>query len=229
MDLTNVALTLDGVDPNNIFWVARGDMRIRNLVPSARLAGNFIGRPGGWIRIVGNQGATSIKGGRILGFRRAGSNIQTGEMKALTTTAQPLLVPVLQLHSPSGEPSNDLNTVFNSSNSVANAAAARQWLQRAANTDYNAVLVMGDTPVRPYPTGGGENNGGLHNFPRFIENWAGFTATIKGSLIQYTKSQYATGPFDTVDLVLQDNSLFFDSDPVNSPTPPFICSTVHLL
>jgi hypothetical protein len=30
-------------------------------------------------------------------------------------------------------------------------------------------------------------------------------------LIQYIKSKYATGPFDTVDLVDQDNSLFFDS------------------
>jgi type II secretory pathway pseudopilin PulG len=227
MELTNVQLTLYGVDPNNIFWVTRGSMRIVGG-PNAKLAGNFIGNPtNGVIRIVGTPGAAAIKGGRILGFGSAstaanGSRID-GTLTALTTTSQPLLVPVLQLHSPEGEPSSDLNQVFNSSNSVANAAGARKWLQKAADTDYNAVIVTGDSPVRPYTTGGGENNGGLHNFPRFIENWFGFTATIKGSLIQYTKSQYATGPFDTVDLVNQpeqDNSLFFDSTPVNSPTPP---------
>jgi len=225
MKLTNVELRLDGVDPNNIFWVARRDMEIRSTLPTAKLAGNFIGRPAGYIKIGGVQGGASIKGGRILGFGRPGgssySYIQqsTGSMTALTTTAQPLLVPVLQLQSPEGTPSTNLATAFNSSNSApSNPAAARKWLQRAADTDYNAVLVMGDTPVRPYPDGGGENNGGLHNFPRFIENWAGFTATIKGSLIQYIKSKYATGPFDTVDLVDQDNSLFFDS--VTPGTPP---------
>jgi hypothetical protein len=42
-------------------------------------------------------------------------------------------------------------------------------------------------------------------------------ATIKGSLIQYIKSKYATAPFETVDLIAQDNSLFFDSAPNQPP------------
>ncbi|MEP0885161.1 hormogonium polysaccharide biosynthesis protein HpsA [Trichocoleus sp. ST-U3] len=223
MDLTNVVLTLEGVDPNNIFWVARRDMRITSDA-TARLAGNFIGGPFGRIRIQGAEGGNSIKGGRILGFGRTtggGSQLVAGTtMTALTTTAQPLLVPVLQLHSPEGEPSGNINTAFLSSSDT---PGERKWLQRAVNTDYNAVLVMGDTPARPYaaPNEGGENNGGLHNFPRFIENWTGSTATIKGSLIQYIKSKYATGPFDTVDLVDQDNSLFFD-DSTTGELPDYI-------
>ena len=213
MTLTDVQLTLEGVDPNNIFWVAMRNMRISNTSMNAKLAGNFIGSPiNGVIKIEGAEGANAIKGGRILGFGApTNSSIAAGTMKALTTTAQPLLVPVLQLHSPEGQPSNNINQAFVSSSR--NPAQIR-WLQRATTTEYNAVLVMGDTPSRPYPEGkGGENNGGLHNFPRFIENWVpdGAKARIKGSLIQYIKSKYATGPFDTVDLVDQDNSLFFDS------------------
>jgi type II secretory pathway pseudopilin PulG len=211
LTFSTLTLKLEGVDPNNIFWVSRRGMRIQNTATEL-LAGNFIGGPQGRIRI--DEGA-AIKGGRFLGFGGTGSSLTSGSMTALTTTAQPLLVPVLQLHSPEGQPNSNINQAFVSSD---RDSAQMKWLQRATTTEYNAVLVMGDTPARPYPNGG-ENNGGLHNFPRFLENWVpgGATARIKGSLIQYIKSKYATGPFDTVDLVAQDNSLFFDSDP---GTPP---------
>lgn len=207
MTLNEVELTLDGVDPNSIFWVPNRHLVITSTPGTAKLAGNFIGPNNGRIQITG---AGSIKGGRILGFGSPNSTM-TGEMIALTSTAQPLLVPVLQLHSGEGLPGDSLTDVFRKS-----ADDQRKWLQKATSTDYNAVLVMGDTPSRPYTTGGGENNGGLHNFPRFLENWTGsatnpIIARIRGSLIQYIKSKYATGPFDTVDLVDQDNSLFFDS------------------
>ena len=199
----DVALNLNGVDPNNVFWVSRG-MQINSSDPITQpLAGNFIGG-NGRLRI---NAAEAIKGGRFLGFAGTNPSTLTGTMTALTTTAQPLLVPVLQLHSPEGQPSPNLTDAFRSSSDT---PETRRWLQKATDTDYNAVLVMGDTPARPYTTGGAENNGGLHNFPRFIENWEDQTATIKGSLIQYIKSKYATAPFDTVDLTNQDNSLFFD-------------------
>jgi type II secretory pathway pseudopilin PulG len=215
MLFNNVALTLKGVDPNNIFWVARRDMRIRNTATNP-LVGNFIGGTQGKLRI--DNGAAII-GGRFLGFGAAtGSQLSAGTITALTTTAQPLLVPVLQLHSPDGQPSDNLNIAFRSTSNNNSAPEQRKWLQKATDTDYNAVLVMGDTPARPYTTGGAENNGGLHNFPRFIENWEDQTATIKGSLIQYIKSKYATAPFDTVDLIARDNSLFFD----NGAVPDYI-------
>lgn len=207
----DVQLRLNGVDPNNVFWVTRSGIQIRG---ATKLAGNFIGGAGRFQVVAGST--VELKGARLLGFNRGATGTPT--MTAMTTTAQPLLVPVLQLHSPKGVPSNNRNTAFESdSRDTPNL----RWLQRAQqNTNYNASLIMGDTPARPYTTGGGENNGGLHNFPRFLENWVGRTATIKGSLIQYIKSKYATGPFDAVDLVNQpeaDNSLFFDG-----PVPDYI-------
>jgi hypothetical protein len=207
----NVTLELNGVDPNNIFWVSNRGMQV--VDNTSQLAGNFIGGVGN----LNIADGTAIKGGRFLGF--LGNNHQIGSpITALTTTNQPLLVPVLQLHSAEGTPSDTPGTAFASSN---RNPVNRKWLQRATETNYNAVLVTGDTPARPFSgpgvTQGGEDNGGLHNFPRFIENWTGVNATIKGSLIQYIKSKYATAPFETVDLIAQDNSLFFDSAPNQPP------------
>jgi hypothetical protein len=59
------------------------------------------------------------------------------------------------------------------------------------------VAAGGDTPARPT-----EDNGGLHNFVRLLENWNptgavsdAIAATINGSFIQRTRSAYATAPF----------------------------------
>jgi hypothetical protein len=52
----------------------------------------------------------------------------------------------------------------------------------------NAIIISGLTPSRA-----GQAYGGLHNFPRFIENWR--TLYISGSLLQLQFSRYATGPF----------------------------------
>ena len=46
------------------------------------------------------------------------------------------------------------------------------------------------------PSQGGQTYGGLHNFPRFIENWFGVDAFISGAFYQLNFSTYATGPFD---------------------------------
>jgi hypothetical protein len=204
LTFNNVTLQLDGVDPNNIFWVSNTGIRVQDS--ASQLVGNFLGGVG---RVTITDGA-AIKGGRFLGFRLGGSAITGNPMTTLVTTNQPLLVPVLQLHSPEGIPSDNPSEAFRSSS---RSPVDRKWLQKATATNYNASLIMGDTPARPF-TGpgiqGGEDGGGLHNFPRFIENWSGVPATFKGSLIQYIKSKYATAPFETVDLVNQDNSLFFD-------------------
>ncbi|NES72921.1 MAG: hypothetical protein F6K24_50865, partial [Okeania sp. SIO2D1] len=134
------------------------------------------------------------------------------------TAGQPLVVPVLQLHSPQGTTGNPFGDSEN--NLIENG-----WLQDAENdTTFNAVLVMGDSPSRPLTDtdarGGeaGESGGGLHNFPRFIEDWGGPTpaandniaANFSGSMIQSKKSIFATGPFNSVDVVGTDRSLFFD-------------------
>jgi hypothetical protein len=59
-------------------------------------------------------------------------------------------------------------------------------------TTVNLVLVSGISPTQE-----NQLNGGLHNFPRLLENWNDTVVlTIQGSLMQLNFSNYATAPFD---------------------------------
>lgn len=55
----------------------------------------------------------------------------------------------------------------------------------------NVVMVSGNVPSR-----NNQGNGGLHNFPRLLERWAGRDLKIRGSFIQLNFSNYATSPFE---------------------------------
>ncbi|MEM6836157.1 MAG: hormogonium polysaccharide biosynthesis protein HpsA [Cyanobacteria bacterium P01_C01_bin.120] len=61
----------------------------------------------------------------------------------------------------------------------------------APDTYVNATFVGGIVPERP-----NESYGGLHNYPRFLENWIGNSLFISGSFIQLNFSTAATGPYD---------------------------------
>ncbi|MFE1747592.1 hormogonium polysaccharide biosynthesis protein HpsA [Coleofasciculus sp. H7-2] len=103
---------------------------------------------------------------------------------------QPLLVPVLQIHTPTGTPgSSSFNPLGISTDT------GKNWMQTATETKSNLVAIAGDTPARPT-----ESNGGLENFVRFLENWENVNSRISGSLIQYKRSAYATGPWQTIQL-----------------------------
>lgn len=60
-----------------------------------------------------------------------------------------------------------------------------------SDLEVNSILVSGVVPSFPR-----QYNGGIHNFPRFLEDWGNNTVKIRGSFIQLNFSQYATGPFD---------------------------------
>jgi len=129
----------------------------------------------------------------------------SGGNPALGTTQQPLLVPVLQIHTPTGKP-QDTPTF---SNVLDGQAQDKNWMQEpiAKNTTFNLVIAAGDSPTRengylgaPLP----EFNGGMPNFPSFQENWKrGGTGganneaitNISGSFIQIKRSAYATAPY----------------------------------
>jgi hypothetical protein len=72
-------------------------------------------------------------------------------------------------------------------------------LQSAENTRINSTLIAGIPPSRT-----GQSYGGLHNFPRMLEDWriAAFPAPaqrnlwLAGSFLQLNFSNYATAPFD---------------------------------
>lgn len=64
-------------------------------------------------------------------------------------------------------------------------------LQTATQTFVNATVVSGLVPQRPQ-----QGYGGLHNFPRFLEDWNNVQLHVAGSLIQLNFSTNATGPFE---------------------------------
>lgn len=64
-------------------------------------------------------------------------------------------------------------------------------LPGAVPTRINTMLISGIVPSRA-----GQSFGGLHNFPRFLENWDAVNLWISGSFIQLNFSTSATGPFD---------------------------------
>lgn len=111
------------------------------------------------------------------------------------TTAQPILSPMLQIQVAFG---TDQTASPTSSNRIGPGNIQDSyWLQKATATTFNLAAAGGDTPARPL-----EDNGGLHNFVRLLENWnptsdltAAIAATINGSFIQRTRSTYATAPY----------------------------------
>ncbi|MDI9636500.1 hormogonium polysaccharide biosynthesis protein HpsA [Geitlerinema splendidum] len=144
-----------------------------------------------------------------------GATLPSGTSVGVGTLDHPLLVPVVQLQVPSGGPQNNNFDALVNSSVLVNAT---NWLQIADGdttasgnqpSTFNLVIAAGDSPARPI-----ENNGGVANFPRFLENWrpnGNETATqISGSFIQLKRSEYATAPFRT--LLDDSNSGTFPSN-----------------
>lgn len=77
----------------------------------------------------------------------------------------------------------DYHTFYNSNN--------KKPLNTAAPTLVNTIIVSGTVPSRA-----NQFNGGLHNFPRFLEDWTGVPLQIGGALIQLNFSTSAAAPFD---------------------------------
>ena len=109
---------------------------------------------------------------------------------------QPLIEPVIQLQVTTKGPQNTSNYSGQLANQSRLVKSTR-WLSTAKPTTFNLVVATGDTPARVGNTlnPAYEENGGLHNFVRLLENWDGVDLNINGSFIQFTRSVYATAPF----------------------------------
>ncbi|MBD1932524.1 MULTISPECIES: hormogonium polysaccharide biosynthesis protein HpsA [Cyanophyceae] len=190
MTFQNVTLNLKGVDPNNIFWVSNGGLAFTGT--NKQLAGNFLGT--GLLNI---GTTTDIVGGRFLGFSNLAGSIPPGKVKAITAQAEPLLVPVLQYQLTHQPVATDPDTAPIQGGIKDNSL----WLQRpSTGTIFNLAVAGGDSPSNGTRN---EQNGGLQNFVRFLENWkADIPARISGSFIQFKRSAYATAPFKEVTTTL---------------------------
>lgn len=204
-----VTLALNGVNPNNVFWVSNAGV---TFTGNNTLAGNFLGATSGNLTI---PAGTQILGGRFLGF---GGTVAISTTFNAMTASEPLLVPMLQIYNPEGISGGYLGIVD------------RDWLQRVPvgqRYTYNAAFVTGDTPSRPDVLGGtAETSGGLNNFVRFLESWGvdeanRSTAKIDGSFIQAKRSAYATAPYQAADPA--QDTLFFNGTAPNVK-PPYLAN-----
>ncbi|MBD2577104.1 hormogonium polysaccharide biosynthesis protein HpsA [Oscillatoria sp. FACHB-1406] len=144
------------------------------------------------------------------------------------TKAQPLLVPILQIHVTEKTDDSTMIGAINRGNQYQN-----HWLPWANSTDsiapsFNAILIAGDSPGRTQ-----EFNGALANFPHFTENWArdrqvsgstvSYRARIEGSFIQLKRSAYATGPYwHLLDPVANVNGTFTTTIAAANATNDFL-------
>ncbi|WP_228019756.1 hormogonium polysaccharide biosynthesis protein HpsA [Sphaerospermopsis sp. LEGE 08334] len=98
--------------------------------------------------------------------------------------------PVLQIKQPFATPDDPNNT-----NSIT-TGSHNYWLQVATENTFNLIIATGDNPGRPT-----EDNGGLPNLVRFLENWHpggnAIPMKINGAFIQMKRSAYATGTYST--------------------------------
>ncbi|WP_148292350.1 hormogonium polysaccharide biosynthesis protein HpsA [Planktothrix prolifica] len=130
-------------------------------------------------------------------------------------TKQPLLVPVLQIHATDSTTTTGTFVVGNNPGGTTNNRWAIPAAPKTATNlnEFNLVMATGDIPARPR-----DNNGGLQNLPRFLENWQfpEQTATIAGAFIQTSRSSYASAPYFS----LMDNNPD-PPNPDNPPNPPY--------
>lgn len=115
----------------------------------------------------------------------------------------------------------------NAAETVATLNPNETWLQLASPAVYNLVVVAGNSPSTSGTDGlttqdrnfaDNKFSGGLHNFPRFLENWSGRATLINGSLIQSKPSSLATGSWQGIDRS-QRATAFYD---VSNNLPDYV-------
>jgi hypothetical protein len=91
-----VVVELAGVNPNNVFWALGGTTKWNEVGENHQMKGNFLSRDIARLRKVDIDG-------RILGVNNLPSgtaDFSDVTIRAIPSDGQPLLIPVLQIHSP---------------------------------------------------------------------------------------------------------------------------------
>ena len=107
-------------------------------------------------------------------------------------------------------------------------------VEEAEDTEYNMAVMAGHsaTPWDWYDGGGNAPyGGGLENYPRFLEDWSGETATYSGSLVSLSEGLYALGPWSGIYYNPPNRNWSFDTrfeDPNNLPPgTPVVGNVIH--
>lgn len=84
-----------------------------------------------------------------------------------------------------------LSPGFSDKDSYRNYSSGRP--AASSTIEVSAAMLMGITPTDK--SGTGRSSGGLHNFPRFLENWGGKAVWIRGSLVALFECRVGTEPW----------------------------------
>jgi hypothetical protein len=85
----------------------------------------------------------------------------------------------------------------------------------ASNTEYATAILTG-----LQKTSNSDSSGGVHNLPRFLEDWSGQTATVRGSLVTMYDSKVATQAWSTAYYGAPARNWGFDNIFKNGHYPP---------
>jgi hypothetical protein len=88
---------------------------------------------------------------------------------------------------------SDALTILSSNWKDGSASSGAYTSRNPANTTIDAAILTGIVPTTG--PGTGQFSGGVHNLPRLLENWNGFTLTLNTSIVNLFNSQMATGTF----------------------------------
>jgi hypothetical protein len=113
-------------------------------------------------------------------------------LSSLPTAANSTNPPNFPTISPAVEPSKPrVAGTYNAApiNGTYYAASDGRPIQTARDTRVNTIIVSGLVPSRL-----NQSYGGMHNFPRFLEDWNNLW--FSGSFLQLNFSNYASAPFD---------------------------------
>ena len=207
----------------NTFYNAREGKYVRlATVDLKKLAGadggysgytNYLPSNGLLYATVNDAGATQVPGVRLAN----GSQIYNSGLTVVTN--DPLYIQGnynTQSKIPSAVISDSVNILskdWQDTNSLPSKGLSSRI---AGETTVNAAFIAGvDT------TTSGNYNGGLENYPRFLEDWTGKNLNISGSFIELWNAQVAQGAWKTSDVYKPPNRNWsYDTSLINS-TPPF--------
>lgn len=137
---------------------------------------------------------------------RSGQPLVVAAQPTGASTSQPNLPPARPFAELSGA---NFYSVDEDTNAIKDAR-----LMRPESTRINSIIVSGIHPSRRR-----QGYGGLHNFPRFLEDWAGVRMFFAGSFLQLNYTNYATAPYETEAWEPAENNNPAESPETNESIP----------
>lgn len=94
------------------------------------------------------------------------------------------------------------------------------------STEVAAAIISGSNTTSATASGTQEYSGGVHNMPRFLENWSGKTVAIRGSLVSMYNTRIANGVWGSSYYSPPNRQWGFDQLFANGTFPPCIPTVI---